>query len=67
MIMTQKVIKTGNSLAVTVPSEFVKLVGVRAGDTVRVKLESDKGQVTYFFSGAKQLPLSESFLKVKRS
>lgn len=64
--MIQKVIKTGNSLAVTVASEFAKSVGVRAGDQVRVKIESDKGVITYFFSGAKQLPLSENFLKSKK-
>jgi len=29
--------KVGNSLAVTVPSDFVKAVGVRAGQMVKVK------------------------------
>lgn len=61
--MAQKVIKTGNSLAVTVPSDFVKMVGIRAGDEVKVNLKPDKGVATYTFSGAKQLPLSENFLK----
>jgi len=64
--MTQKVIRTGNSLAVTVPSDFVKSVGIRAGDKVLVEATYDKGEITYFFAGAKQLPLSENFLKTRK-
>lgn len=56
----QKVIKTGNSLAVTIPAWFAKDLGVKIGDTVKVNLESDKGRVIYNFQGAKQLPLLES-------
>lgn len=62
----QKIIKTGNSLAVTVPSEFVKAVGVRAGGEVMVSLQPETGQVIYTFSGTKQLPLSQNFIKKKR-
>lgn len=61
--MAQKVIKTGNSAAVTIPAEFVKDLGVRIGDQVKVRLEKDKGKVIYTFSGAKQLSLGESFLR----
>ncbi|MBU2577372.1 AbrB/MazE/SpoVT family DNA-binding domain-containing protein [Patescibacteria group bacterium] len=64
--MTQKVIRTGNSLAVTIPSDFVKSVGIRSGDEVKLIIETDKGQITYVFSGAKQLPLSENFLKIRK-
>ncbi len=63
--MTQKVIKTGNSLAVTIPSFFVKICGVKPSDEVRVKVETQKGKITYYFSTIKQLPLSENFLKTK--
>ena len=63
--MVQKVFKTGNSLAVTIPSDFAKSVGVRSGDQTKVRLEPDKGKVTYFFSGAKQLPLLDTFFKSK--
>lgn len=63
--MSQKVIKTGNSLAVTVPSDFVKSVGVRVGDNVKVETKVDKGEIIYFFSGAKQLPLLETLIKKK--
>lgn len=64
--MIQKVIRTGNSLAVTIPSVFVKSVGVRPSDQVKVEVEEDRGKITYYFSGAKQLPLSENFLKFKK-
>lgn len=64
--MGQIVFKTGNSLAVTIPSEFAQSVGIKSGDGVKVKAEEDKGKITYFFSGAKQLPLMENLLKVKK-
>ena len=62
----QKIIKTGNSLAVTIPSDFVKGVGVKAGQGVEVKVEPDTGRVIYTFSGAKQLPLSRNFASKPR-
>ena len=55
--MKQKVIKAGNSTAVTVPADFVKLVGVKVGDTVLVNTKPEKGQVTYTFTGVYQLKL----------
>ncbi|HUW24400.1 MAG TPA: AbrB/MazE/SpoVT family DNA-binding domain-containing protein [Patescibacteria group bacterium] len=64
--MAQKVIKTGNSLAVTIPWEFVDLVGIRPGDEVELEIKTEKGEITYLFSGMKQLPLSENFLKTRR-
>jgi antitoxin component of MazEF toxin-antitoxin module len=64
--MAQKVIKTGNSAAVTLPADFVKDLGIRIGDPVKVKLDPENNKVVYIFSGTKQLLLSESFLKKKR-
>jgi antitoxin component of MazEF toxin-antitoxin module len=64
--MAQKVIKTGNSAAVTIPADFVKDLGIRIGDPVKVKLDPENNKVVYLFSGTKQLLLSESFLKKKR-
>lgn len=61
--MAQKVIRTGNSLALTIPAEFVRDVGIRAGDPVKVKTEAEKGRIIYHFQGAKQLPLLERFPK----
>ncbi len=63
--MAQKVIKTGNSLAVTIPSEFVKIIGVRAGDGVKLEVEPGQAKISYLFFGTQQLPLSENFLKIK--
>lgn len=51
----------------TIPAEFVKSVGIRPSDKVRVEKEQEKGRITYYFSGAKQLPLSENFLKFKKT
>lgn len=60
--MTQKVIKTGNSAALTIPAEFVRDLGIKIGDPVKTRMGKDKGWITYYFAGAKQLPLSENFL-----
>lgn len=59
--MAQKVFKTGNSLAVTLPAGFVSSVGIRAGDQVRVKEEPEKSRLVYQFSATTQLPLDEVF------
>ncbi|AKM79623.1 MAG: hypothetical protein UX85_C0001G0217 [Candidatus Beckwithbacteria bacterium GW2011_GWB1_47_15] len=61
--MKQKVIKVGNSLGVTVPSQFVKAVGVTKGDSVSVKTILETGQIIYGFKGAKQLSLTGSLAK----
>lgn len=62
----QKIIRTGNSLAVTIPSDFVKTVGIKAGQNVLVNVEPETGRVIYSFSGTKQLALSQSFIKRKK-
>jgi len=62
----QKIIRTGNSLAVTIPAEFVESVGIKAGDEVKVALEPNKGRIICIFSGAKQLPLSQNFVKKRK-
>jgi len=62
----QKIIKTGNSLAVTIPSKFVRSVGIKAGQEVKVRPEPETGRVICTFSGAKQLALANSLLKKKR-
>lgn len=62
----QKIIRTGNSLAVTIPAPFVHAVGIKAGQEVEVKVDPETGQVIYTFSGAKQLPLSQSLVKKRR-
>lgn len=61
--MTQKVIRAGNSTAVTVPRFFVKTVGVKIGDDVRVDTHPETGKVIYTFKGAHQLLLSSDLVK----
>lgn len=65
-VAKQKIIKTGNSLAVTIPAPFVHGVGVKAGQEVEVRVEPETGQVVYTFSGTKQLPLSKNLVKKRR-
>lgn len=59
----QKVFKTGNSLAVTVPVKFAKDLGVRQGDAIKVEVRQDKGTLTYHFQGVQQLPISQGLFK----
>ena len=63
----QKVIKTGNSTAVTVPAEFVKKVGIRIGDNVEVETSLEKGEVTYTFQGVRQLVLKNTLFKKRKT
>jgi len=53
----QKIIRTGNSLAVTIPSFLVRSVGVKPGQEVEVRIEPDKGKMVCNFSGNTQLAL----------
>jgi antitoxin component of MazEF toxin-antitoxin module len=55
--MQQKILKTGNSLAVTIPSGFVKILGLKPGDEVKVKSDQAGGRLTIFFHGSGQLTL----------
>ena len=56
--MKQTVYKSGSSLVVVVPSEFVDVIGVKTGDQVTVLVDYKSGSVRYRFSGAKQLTLA---------
>lgn len=55
--MTQKIIQTGNSLCLTIPAQFAKILGVRPGQTVRTKVDLSRAALTHIFSGSGQLPL----------
>lgn len=61
--MLQKVIRTGNSLAITIPAKFVKQVGIKAGDRVNSESSPESGVVEYTFLDMRQLPLSQRLLK----
>jgi antitoxin component of MazEF toxin-antitoxin module len=51
MAKLRKVIKTGNSLAITVPSGLIKDFGVKEGDPVIVRVNKSKSSITFVFSG----------------
>lgn len=55
--MVQKVIKTGNSIALTIPSWFAKNTGIKIGDKVKVSPQAERNRIIYYFSGNKQLSL----------
>lgn len=61
--MKQKILKVGNSLGVTIPANFVKTMGITAGNQVAVKMIPEKGKVVYSFAGIRQLPLSDILIK----
>lgn len=61
--MIQKVVRTGNSLAVTIPSKFVKITGLKAGDRVKSTIKAETNTIAYKFLDTRQLPLSTTFLK----
>lgn len=64
--MVQKVFRTGNSLAVTLPSRFVADIGIKSGDTVRVKILVPQGRIVYQFTQSRQLALDEQIFSIKR-
>ncbi|MEO8581999.1 MAG: AbrB/MazE/SpoVT family DNA-binding domain-containing protein [Patescibacteria group bacterium] len=43
----QKIIKVGNSLAITLDSDFIVQTGVKAGDQVAVNYQPDQKVVSY--------------------
>ena len=51
MAKFRKVIKTGNSLALTIPSRSIKDFNIKEGDPVSVKINRTNGSITYLFSG----------------
>ena len=56
----QKVIKAGNSLAITLPSRLVRALGIRPGDTVKVGISLDQTSITYRFDSPRQLTLTQT-------
>ncbi len=65
--MGQKVLKVGHSLAVTIPSDFCKAVGVKTGTDVKVDTIIEKGIISYHFPDSQQqLLLTDLFGKPKK-
>lgn len=62
--MWQKIISVGNSAAITIPKGFLKDVGVKIGDKVRVNTDSDtKTMKVEAKSSIKSSLLDKSFTK----
>lgn len=40
--MTQKVLKVGTSAAVTIPKEFLKTLGLKVGDKIRLEVDAKR-------------------------
>ncbi len=58
MNKVRKVIKTGNSLALTLPKKVIKSFGIKEGDIAQYKIKSSQASITYTFTGhARQLSL----------
>jgi antitoxin component of MazEF toxin-antitoxin module len=51
MATKRKVIKTGNSLAVTIPSKTIKDFNIKEGDPVILSVNKTKVSITYIYSG----------------
>jgi len=58
--MTQKVLKTGNSAAVTIPAEMLKALNLQVGDRAEAKMNFAEGSITYTFPEIRQLRLEET-------
>ena len=57
MVKRQKIFKTGNSLAVTLPFRLVNQLGLKPGQEVEMKVNLERLRVSYKFRGVKQLSL----------
>lgn len=51
MAKFRKVIKTGNSLAITIPSKTISDFSLKEGDLAQVKINKTQTSVTYCFTG----------------
>jgi len=47
----RKVIKTGNSLALTLPNKVIKSFDIKEGDLAQYKIKTSKTSITYTFTG----------------
>jgi len=59
--MLQKVIKVGNSAAVTIPKSFMDQTNIKIGDRVKVDTDPDKNSLLIKTRGRKTAPISQEF------
>jgi len=55
--MLQKIFRSGNSLAITLPSRLVKSLGLKAGEHVNLKINFMKKTVSLSFPDSGQMTL----------
>jgi len=66
-MMRRKIIRTGNSVAVTIPSGFVKEVGINIGDEAELEMDVQKSEMkVQFFKKPKQISLFSEQKSKKR-
>jgi len=58
--VSQKIFKTGNSAAVTIPAEFFEALSLKIGDRVEAKMNYRQGTITYIFLNGRQLAFDSS-------
>lgn len=51
MAKFRKVIKTGNSLAITIPAKTISDFSLKEGDMSEVRINKTKTSITYHFTG----------------
>lgn len=51
MVKFRKVIKTGNSLGLTIPSATISDFSLKEGDIAQVRVNKTKTTITYRFTG----------------
>lgn len=67
MSKIRKVIKTGNSLAITIPSQTIADFSLKEGDLAQVIVNRSKTSLTYVFTGhPRQLSLMTKHNNVKK-
>ena len=59
--MTQKIVQVGNSIAITIPSAFAKEVGLKAGQSINLEIDSEAQ--TLFIRKADMKPLETPEVK----
>ena len=57
--MLQKIIKVGNSYAFTIPSSFVKELGLKVGDQMHIDADSDQNKITMTKAGVERVDTPE--------
>lgn len=55
--MGQKVLKSGNSLVVSIPAEFARIRSLKPGMSVTVRTDAIDGTLVYIFPKLAQLSL----------